>query len=36
VFELAGITLAVIPTLLIYLGLQRYIMEGMLRGASIG
>ena len=36
VFELAGITLAVIPTLLIYLGLQRYIMEGMLRGASVG
>ena len=36
VFELAGITLAVIPTLLIYLGLQRHIMEGMLKGASVG
>lgn len=36
VYELAGITLAVIPTLLIYLGLQRYIMEGMLRGSSVG
>jgi raffinose/stachyose/melibiose transport system permease protein len=36
VLELAGITLAVIPTLIIYLGLQRYIMEGMLRGASVG
>jgi raffinose/stachyose/melibiose transport system permease protein len=36
VFELAGITLAVIPTLVIYLGLQRYIMEGVLRGSSVG
>ncbi len=36
VYELAGITLAIIPTLIIYLGLQRYIMEGVLRGSSVG